>query len=272
MDELLKSVIKALPFFKKLFPFDCMMPVADREKFIYYLPGIKMRTESPVGKPLSEGDGLWEAVHKNEIQVSIVTKEHWGFAFKNVSVPIVNEEGEVVGAIGVGYSLENQEMLQETAHTIANSSQMILASSEELFANTETLRGRIEELRRTNLAMLGRLEKSEQILTFIRDVAANTNLLGLNAAIEAARAGEHGRGFSVVAEEMRKLSARSSSSVQDIKKYLEEIKCEIDNLTSMVAELDTMSSHQRTAVQGIVQAVEALTRLTERLEELAGRI
>jgi uncharacterized protein YukE len=277
MDDLLNSAIKALPFFKMIFPFDCLMVVSDREKFIFYvpgdkIPGDKVKYDSPVGMPLKEGDGLWESVNRKEIHTNIVPKEVWGFPFKNISAPITNEEGEVVGAIGVAYSLENQEMLQEATHTIATSSQQILASSQELSANAETLHTRLEELRKASDAMLKGLEKTDHILTFIKDVASNTNLLGLNAAIEAARAGEYGKGFSVVAEEIRKLSTKSSSSVQEIKKYLEGIRSEISNIGAMITEVDAISSHQESSMQEIVKAIESFALLVEKLQDLARKI
>jgi methyl-accepting chemotaxis protein len=65
--------------------------------------------------------------------------------------------------------------------------------------------------------------KLEGMANEVREVAANINLLSLNAAIEAARAGEYGRGFTVVADEVRKLAGSSANTGTKIKKAVEEI-------------------------------------------------
>lgn len=102
----------------------------------------------------------------------------------------------------------------------------------------------VRDLKLIGLKTVQELHKTDKILNFVKNIASNSNLLGLNAAIEAARAGDQGRGFAVVAGEIRKMAVSSVSSTQDIARILSKIRTEIHTLDDKLTNCTDRSDHK----------------------------
>ena len=97
---------------------------------------------------------------------------------------------------------------------------------ETLINSIKKVRGAFEDFNTRFNALGINLNKVNEITSLLNDISDQTNLLALNAAIEAARAGEAGRGFSIVADEIRKLAEKSKESSQSINGLINEISTE----------------------------------------------
>lgn len=158
------------------------------------------------------------------------------------------------------------EELQATITTIADAAQRAASSAEEAYHQSQKyadmadkssadMREMVEAMARINETS----QKIGHIISEIEDIAAQTNLLSLNASIEAARAGEAGRGFSVVADQIRQLAEQSSKSAVDTRSLIEGAMMEIEN-GNKVADR---------AVASIEVVVEGIREVADSSKELS---
>jgi len=271
--NLLEVLVYIAPFFQKLVPLDCMVGIADTEKFLTIVPGKEIRPKVDItGRPVPRQEALYSAMRENRKVEVALPKEVFGFEYKSSAVPVTDKQGNVIGGIGLGVGLGNRERLINLAETVAVSTQETSETVKQLTAAAERLAKYQEALKQLGQEVADEVKKTANILQFIHSVATNSNLLGLNAAIEAARAGEQGRGFAVVADEIRKMADNSEKAVKDIENILSSIHRKTEQMTDQVMQTAAIGQEQLAATEEIFSVMEELAASAQQLEQAASKV
>ncbi|WP_170291937.1 PocR ligand-binding domain-containing protein [Heliobacterium mobile] len=156
------------------------------------------------------------------------------------------------------------KILNENITQMSATTEQMAASANEVNENQIKLNKEIQ-----NVSTL--TGKINDVIDFIKEIADETRLLGLNAAIEAAKAGEAGLGFGVVAQEIRKLSSDSKQTVNKIKEFTQEIKNSVAHTVKMGDSTTTATQQQAAAIEEVSASLQDIAGLSDTLENLASK-
>lgn len=267
--SILNSVIEAAPLYQKQNPLDSYIAITDPEGvLVLFLQAQTFTMNVKVGDKVASQGAVADCTRTRQEVRKTLPKEIYGRVVKVISTPIF-DGSSFVGVLTSGISFETQEKLHGAAENIAATAEQLTAAMEEIAAHSSQLAKEVDRTKNSSERVLHEVKKTDEILGFVSDVAANSNLLGLNAAIEAARAGEQGRGFAVVADEIRKMAINSEKAVKDIKKLLQNIQDENAEMVHAIAQTAQLSERQAATTQEISASMQQLSALAMEIERIA---
>lgn len=266
------SLNDSLQYIDILFDNDITIYITDTEKILKILRSGKINLESKEGDPTPKAGPPAKALKTGKPVIEIVPKEFYGVPFKSYSIPIKDNNNNVIGLLLAAKSLDNMNKVLTLSENVSSSLKQISLASSDISQE-------IEKIIDSNLDTSNALNEANknakdtnEILKFIQSISSQTNLLGLNAAIEASRAGDNGKGFSVVAQEIRKLSKSSSESVKKIDSVLKEISSSMELVTNSIYKSNSSFEAASSAIEEITSSIQELASTAEVLEQLAKKI
>lgn len=267
--NILQAFVQVAPYLNKLVQDDITVGVYDTEKLLINIPGKTFSLNVKPGDPLAEGDIITEAIRRNTDKTALVPKEIFGFPLIAHAIPIHDEKGKVIGGVGLGTSLEKANKLFEMAESFSAIVEQTATSIEDISDSVSVLAEQVTEVSSQMKDVSTSAEQIGQISSVVKGISDQSNLLGLNAAIEASRAGDAGKGFSVVANEIRKLATNSKENVNQINEITNTIQQLLQKLNVSFTDINKLTDNQAGAIQEFTATIQEMSKNAQDLADMA---
>ncbi|HQD90735.1 MAG TPA: methyl-accepting chemotaxis protein [Syntrophomonadaceae bacterium] len=216
------------------------------------------------------------ATFMNDVTTSSVAK-------LNLSINALQELSQQLDDVGKNLQQADLgvEQIAAATQTVAEQAQNMqesyIALTEVARSSKDSLSQIVQSINNLKASSIDTLDNAQELEVISRDIGAisstimavsdQTNLLALNAAIESARAGEHGRGFSVVAEEVRKLAEETAQYAQQISNLITNVQSHITGFVQQIESMARIVDEGNQTTLGVVQKLEEIVNHIETLEK-----
>lgn len=259
------------PILCEMFPEGVFLYISDLTNIIRKQSSKKFDMPSiQLGYELKEKDIASKTIKSKKLSSEEIDISRYGVPVLVMNYPLFDEEDkEIVGTLGIVVPKGSAFQLREMSRNIDEGLEGISLAIQQLTSSATEIHGNEQNLNMTLREVYKFSDDINALSILIKGIAEKTNMLGLNAAIEAARAGELGRGFSVVANEIRRLSEETKISVPKIKALTDSIKSKVND-ANKISEITLAASQEQSAASEEINAsIEEISSLAEELNKIS---
>lgn len=260
------------PMIADMFHEGAFLYMTDLQKFSYRQPSKKFDMPTiQIDDMILESSIARKAINTKQLVAQEVDDSVYGVPVMVMNYPCFDEDdpSQVVATFGIIMPRKTASDLREMSNNLSRNLEEVSSVIEELAASATNVSSNEQQLN-SNIRDIFKLsEEINEVLEFIKQIADETKMLGLNAAIEAARAGDAGRGFGVVAEEIRKLSDESKNTVTKIRDLTESINQKVDETVKNSEVTMRANEEQAAATEEMSASIEEITSMADQLDTIA---
>ncbi|GAE93959.1 methyl-accepting chemotaxis protein [Gracilibacillus boraciitolerans JCM 21714] len=263
----LEAFEQILPIIHSMLP-EMGIGMTNTTEWLTYYPGTKINLGVKKGTIINPDEPLADCIQGNKLIKQEVPAKFFGVSFTGLAYPII-EEGQVIGALAIQIQEHNERALKRISDQIFSSLTQANQRVVQISNGSEDLSNVSEILLEESTRATKEMKNTDEVINFIKKIANQTNILGLNASIEAARAGDKGRGFDVVAKEIRKLSNETVQSTDEISEILLEMQQSINKIQGLVEKIVTVGREQEASTKEVASFINEIEEMSDELKSYA---
>lgn len=268
MNDKVTDLIRYAELIKSSMEADIAISILAEGKVAAVLQPRSFKLDSKPGDALFEGDPAVEVFQTGQMKDYEIPEEVFGIPVFGKLIPCKDDDGTVFAVIASAYSKKKQFAVEAASGDLKDSLSQTQNGLNEISDGAVSLAEQMGEVRDISASVERSINEAEQLLRSIQSNASRSNILALNASIEAARAGEAGRGFTVVANEMGKLSKLSQDSAKGISEAFLSMYEELKRVVEKVSSADSIATNQAASIEEITATLQNITEASEQLVDL----